>query len=99
MNRRGDWLRVLGGGCFINTAVTGLLVGLTAAVTAFRVNSIALPFLIGATVSFGLSLMLIRRSAEPDAVMRNALLTGAGVLLGSVAAVLGIAAYLLLAGV
>lgn len=98
MNVRRGWLRIASGGCFLNAAMTGLLVILTAASGLVSVNAIVIPFMGGAALSFGLSLMMIRRSGESGDVMRNTLLAGLGVLMGSVAAVLGIAAYILLAG-
>ena len=98
MNERYEWLRVMGGGCFINLAVTGLLVGLVAALSSVAIDSVLIPFMIGATASFGVSLYLLRQSHDGMPVMRKAILAGVGVLLGSVLAVLGIAA-LLIAGI
>lgn len=95
---RGAAIRIVGGGCFINVALTGLLVGLFSAARSFSINAIVLPFLGGATISFALSLFIVRRSNDVEGVIRRALLAGVGVLLGSVAAVLGVAAFLLLAG-
>ena len=96
MSDRFEWLRVVGGGCFINLAVTGLLVGAFAAFVSFSLDSIVLPFLIGAAASFGASLYLLRQSEDSLPVMRKAILASLGVALGSLLAVLGIAGLLVL---
>ncbi len=93
-----SWLNVVGGGCFINLAVTGLLVGLFAAIFSFTIDAIIFPFLIGATASFGTSLYLLRQSGGELTVLRKVVLAAAGVVLGSVVAVLGIAGFLLMTG-
>ncbi len=93
-----DWLRIAGGGCFINTALTGILVGLASTTASFSVDTIALPFLAGATISFGISLYLVRATGGEMNAMRKVILAGAGVLIGSIFAVLGIAALLILPG-
>ncbi len=100
------WLRVVGGGCFVNVAVTGILVGMFSAVSTFNLDAILFPFLVGATASFGLSLYLLRQSpGDPSQgsgevpVMRKVILAGFGVLLGSIITVLGIAAFILLSGI
>jgi hypothetical protein len=98
LNGRFKWLRVLGGGCFVNLAVTGLLVGVFAASSTFSIDSILIPFMAGATASFGLSLYLLRGAPDDTPVMRKVIVAGLGVVLGSILAVLGIAAYILLTG-
>ena len=95
MNERYEWLRVMGGGCFINLAVTGLLVGLAASISSLAIDSVLIPFMVGATASLGASFYLLRQSRDGLPVIRKAILAGAGVLLGSVLAVLGIAALLI----
>ncbi len=95
---RSAWLRIVGGGCFINVAATGFLVGLFSVLPAFNVDSVAIPFLAGATLSLAASFYLLRQIGDEMPVMRKLLLAVMGVLLGSILAVFGIAAYLLLAG-
>jgi hypothetical protein len=106
LNRWTPWLRVVGGGCFVNAAVTGILVGMFSAVSSFNLDAILIPFLVGATASFGLSLYLLRQSPGDPLqgsgevpVMRKVILAGFGVFLGSIFAVLGIAAFILLSGI
>jgi hypothetical protein len=99
LSERYGWLRVVGGGCFVNVAVTGLLVGLFAAATSFTIDTILIPFMAGATASFGISLYLLRQASDEVPVMRKVILAGAGVVLGSVLAVLGIAAFIQVSGV
>ena len=99
MSDRYQWLRVVGGGCFVNAAVTGLLVGLFAAASSFSIDSIVIPFMVGAAASFGISLYLLRRTRDEIPVMRKVILAGMGVVLGSVLAVLGITALILLSGI
>ena len=89
------WMQIVGGGCFVNVALTGLLIGLASTISIFTVDSIALPFLIGASASFGVSLYLVRDDSGRS-VMQKVFLASSGVLLGSVFAVLGFAALLLI---
>lgn len=92
---------MVGGGCFVNLAVTGILVGVFSAFSSFGMDAILVPFLLGATASFGISLYLLRTSpgAGEAPVWRKVILAGLGVLLGSIGAVFGIAALLLVSGV
>ena len=106
MRASSPWLRVVGGGCFVNLAVTGILVGIFSALGPFGMDSILVPFLFGATASFGVSLYLLRQSTvDPSQgsgqvpVMQKVILAGLGVLLGSIAAVFGIAALILVSGI
>ncbi len=93
-----SWGRVLGGGCLFNFAVTSLLVVLVGAFSTFSIDNIALPFLLGATFSFG-GILYFLRGVEPNLPpIRKLILSGIGVLLGSVSAVFGIAAFILLSG-
>lgn len=93
-----SWLRIFGGGCFVNAALTGLLVGLAANFASFSIDAIVLPFLTAATISFGVSLYLVRSANLQISPMRKVVLAGLGVLLGSIMAVLGIAAFLMVPG-
>ena len=99
MTGRYPWLRVLGGGCFVNVAVTGILVGMFSAASTFSIDTILIPFMLGATASFGLSLYLLREASTEIPVWRKVILAGFGVVLGSVATVLGIAGFILLSGI
>ena len=92
------WLRIVGGSCFVNAALTALLVGLASSAVLFSVDSILLPFLAGATVSFAVSLYLVRAAGSDMSPMRKVVLAGVGVVLGSMVAVLGIALLLMLPG-
>jgi hypothetical protein len=93
-----NWPRLLGGGCLVNFAVTCLLVALVAGFWSFSIDTIAVPFLLAATVSFGGILYFLRDRESAVPPMRKLILSGAGVLLGSISAVIGIAAFLLLSG-
>ena len=99
MTGQTPWLRVVGGGCLVNVAVTGILVGLFSAASTFSIDTILIPFMIGATASFGLSLYLLREASSEIPVWRKVILACIGVVLGSVATVLGIAALILLSGI
>lgn len=89
---------MVGGGCFVNAAITGLLVGMFAAAISFTIDTILIPFMVGATASFGISLYLMRHSTHEVPVMRKVILAGLGVVLGSAMAVIGIAAFFLISG-
>lgn len=93
-----QWMRILGGSCFVNATLTALLVGLASSTVLFTIDAIALPFLLGATISFGISLYLVRSAGSEMSPMRKVVLAGAGVLMGSLTAVLGIAFLLVLPG-
>ena len=61
MSTQTPWLRVVGGGCLVNMAVTGILLGLFSAASTL-LDTMLIPFMLGATVSFGFSLFLLRQS-------------------------------------
>ena len=96
MSDRLSWLRVVGGGCLVNVAATGLLVGLVASFSGFTIDRIVIPFLVGAMISLGASFALLRRADNPFTPLRKVVLASAGVFLGSIFAVLGLTAILLL---
>ena len=98
MKNSGSWLRILAGGCFVNAALTGLLMGFALLASTFSINSIFIPFLAGATISFGASLWLVREAGGSLSPMHRDVLAASGVLLGSVAAVIGVAAFILVSG-
>ena len=76
-------------------------------------DTMLIPFMLGATVSFGVSLFLLRETGaqasqsggDPSLrsgqvpVWRKVILAGLGVVLGSIATVLGIAGLILISGI
>jgi hypothetical protein len=96
MNNDRSWLRIVGGGCFLNIAIIGLLMAFFTAGSLFTIDSIVFPFLLGSTVSFAATFHLLRQVGDQMSMARKLSFSVAGVVLGAICAVLGIAAIMLL---